>query len=100
MQAPNAEQIESAADSLTHPDGGNYPALTRLIFLSELSELESFGAARLDDLRRGGRALPPSVESLPADFRLGYLLGLQTARTSIAANPKIVAAKIDPSDVL
>lgn len=102
MQAPNAETIEGAADTLqqiqkdsTKPP--RYPLLSEFIFNSELKELDSaIGAATVAKLK----ATPLPKSDLPHAFRMGYLLGLQTARICVAESVKVIQADIKPEEVL
>lgn len=92
MQAPNASQIEQAADSLA-VKGGDYPNLSDFIRRSQVKELQSaMGAETIEKL---GAAFPPSKE-----FIAGYELGLQTARFALVGSISLMIAKIKPTDVL
>lgn len=84
MIIPNAEQIEGAADSLVK--GG--PTWGRA---DQQKELDSFGAERAKTLGASG---------LSDDFRRGYELGIQAARTVVAGSVIIAIKNIDPRDVL
>lgn len=73
MQAPNAEQIEMAADNLE--------SVPQWLRESQLKELDSFG-------------------SVSVDFQKGYELGLRVARVVISQSMAVIIAKIKPEDIL
>jgi hypothetical protein len=98
MQSPNAETIEGAADNLKQ-GGTEYPALSDFIRLSQLKELDGFGPGRLEQLRAAFK-MDPSADGLPDDFRLGYMLGVQTARCTLMQSMTLMMAKVKASDVL
>ena len=81
--APNAEQIETAADSLKSAD--------QKMLQAQAKELISFGPGRAEAL---------GASSLTEDFQLGYTLGLQTARTVLAGSVALALKDVDPKDVL
>lgn len=103
MNAPNAEAIEAAADSLraifkdTDPPV-EYPALREFLFNAELKELDSaMGGEQITQLQK--LQLPTSAK-LPHALRCGYLLGLQTARISLQRSVKLIEAELEPGDIL
>jgi hypothetical protein len=75
--APSVMLIEVAATQLV-----SLPPMARA---SQLRELQNFGEVRARSL--GATGLSP-------DFRLGYELGLQTARMYLSMNPVAVQAGI------
>jgi hypothetical protein len=83
MLIPAAMFIESAADSL--------PRLTDFVKTDQLKELASFGDVRAQRIGATG---------LSEDFKIGYTLGLQVARTLLAQNVTLLMAKINSSDLL
>jgi hypothetical protein len=83
MQAPNAEQIEMAADNLN--------SVPQFIQESQLKELNSFGDHRAKLIGASG---------LSVDFQKGYQLGLRVARVVISQSMAVVLAKIPPEDIL
>ena len=83
MLSPAVMFIESAADSLK-----DTPEWLRE---SQQKELTSFGDSRAQQIGASG---------LSDDFRKGYELGLQTARSVIAVSAVLVAGAVNPSDVL
>ena len=86
MVIPAAMQIEVAADSLKANSQRNLFALE-----DQRKELETFGESRAQTLGASG---------ISDDFKIGYALGLQTARVMIATNPHVLAAEWPASDVL
>jgi len=102
MISPNAETIEGAAENLSKaPSQGEYPTLNQFALNSELHELDAFGPGRFDELKAKLK-MPPSVDGMTDDFRIGYLLGLQTARFCLFGSIKLRLAQppINPVDVL
>lgn len=83
MQAPNAEQIEMAADNLE--------SVPQFVRESQLKELNSFGSHRAELMGASG---------LSVDFQKGYELGLRVARVVISQSMAVVIAKIKPEDIL
>ena len=87
MLAPNAEQIETAAEQLKR---------LRLeangILLSQYKELKAFGPTRANEIG--------ALEGLSSDLALGYELGLQVARVVISQSIAISQAGIKPEEVL
>ena len=83
MQFPAAMFIEAGADRMKQMSGSDLN--------QELLELEAFGDERARDLRASG---------LSKDLRIGYALGLETARVILATNPALRRAGIDPSQIL
>jgi hypothetical protein len=81
--APNAEQIEAAADSLKSAD----PKMLQ----SQAKELMSFGPGRAQQINASG---------LSEDFQVGYTLGLQTARKVLSGSVALALKGVDPSEVL
>jgi hypothetical protein len=83
MQIPAAMFIESAADDLSKlPDS---------VRADQLKELASFGDARATQIGASG---------LSDDFKAGYTLGLQVARTMLAQSAALAIANINPDDLL
>jgi hypothetical protein len=83
MIAPNAETIEMAADNLKSvPD---------FIQKSQIQELQSFGDVRAQGIGASG---------LTEDFKVGYALGLQTARMILATSAVLAIKGVDPLQVL
>jgi len=97
MIAPNAEQIEAAAENLlrgtTKEPVSVYPILSDFIYDSQLKELESAMGAEI--LEKLGSSFP-----LTENFKLGYMLGIQTARMVLMTSMSLITAKIKPEDVL
>jgi hypothetical protein len=85
MLSPNAEQIETAVDGLK--------SVTTFIRESQQKELTS--AMGADTLEKMGSTYP-----LTHDFRLGYELGLQTARIVIAQSVALRLKDVNPEEVL
>lgn len=83
MQIPATMVIESAADSLA--------TLSDFVRIDQLKELASFGAVRAQKIGASG---------LSDDFKFGYELGLQVARTVLVTNPALAMAGIKPGDLL
>jgi len=83
MQIPAAMFIESAADQM--------PKLSDFVRNDQLKELASFGDLRAQELGASG---------LSDDFKIGYTLGLQTARTVVAGSPALMVKGVKPDDVL
>lgn len=83
MQIPAAMFIESAADSLK--------TLTDFVRKDQQKELSSFGDVRAQAIGASG---------LSDDFRKGYELGLQTARTVVAGSAALIIKGVDPKEVL
>ena len=83
MQAPNAEQIETAADTIN-----KVPSFVRA---SQTKELHSFGEVRAQAL---------GVSGLSLDFVKGYELGLQTARIALAGSGLLVMKGVKADDLL
>jgi hypothetical protein len=105
MQSPAAMFIESAADSFSKDgsvDGIPYPAMPIGVRESELKELASFGDMRAQKLSLWDEDSNAEVfaTGLSADFRIGYLLGLQVARMVLAGSVALALAKVKPEDVL
>lgn len=92
MQSPAVMFIESAAEALPKRQ-----VIDNWIFASQVKELDSFGPGRLEDLR-AKVLLDPS--DMPNDFRLGYLLGIETARTLLRMNVGLMKAGVKPEDLL
>lgn len=84
MMAPSAMLIEAAAQSVKGSDNGE-------ILVQQDRELTAFGGKRAQALGASG---------LSDDFRLGYMLGLATARTALRMQPRIVQAGLNPGDLL
>ena len=82
MLSPAAMMIEAAADAL--------PNVKQSMRDSQQRELSSFGDVRAQKLGASG---------LSDDFRKGYELGLQTARTVLAGSPLLALSNIKPGDV-
>lgn len=78
MTVPEAELIEEAARSLS-----KIPVFVRD---QQMVELESFGDEEAINLGASG---------LSEDFKIGYALGLQTARALLSVTPAAIQAKID-----
>lgn len=83
MQAPNADQIEIAADQLKTVDRG--------MMNSQIKELREFGDVRASAV--GAHGCSP-------DFVLGYVLALQTARVVLAQSVALAMAKVPPETLL
>ena len=83
MIIPDAESIEGAADDLKTVD----PKW----LADQQTELSSFGP---------GRAIALGASGLSGDFRIGYELGIQTARLMVTNNAALILAKVKPEDVL
>ena len=83
MIVPAAMDIESAADSLKN--------LPHWIHDDQLKELAAFGDARAKELGASG---------VSDDFKIGYLLALQTARVMIASSAELATKGADPNKVL
>jgi hypothetical protein len=96
MKAPNAEQIEGAAEILSRDLATGptmYPLVTQFLLDMQIKELESaMGAAALKQL---GIGYPMSM-----DFKAGYQLGVQAARVVMAASAILILAGVKPEDVL
>lgn len=90
MLSPNAEQIEEAAPQIA--------TLPAWLLQSQLKELDSFGPGRLAKLK--GITLPPSLDGMPEPFRLGYLLGVQTARYVLTNSATLALVNIKAEDLL
>jgi hypothetical protein len=93
--APAAQFIESAADG--------WSAVDPNMLTSEVKELNSFGPQRVQKMLASTpepivAALRQSTMS--ADLTLGYLLGLQVARTILAGSPQLAIARIKPGSLL
>jgi hypothetical protein len=83
--APNAEQIEGAVDSLKSIDAR--------IHDEQLRKLEeAMGQSTLEKL---GSTYP-----LTADLKIGYQIGLQTARQVMAQSAVLAIEHVNPDDVL
>lgn len=105
MQSPAAMFIESAAESFSKDgalNGNPYPAMPAWLRESELRELASFGDVRAQKLGLWDEATNAEVlaTGLSADFRIGYLLGLQVARTMLVGSMPLMLKSIKPSEVL
>jgi hypothetical protein len=103
MLSPNAETIEGAADNLTRDPAQvkfpeDYPALNTFMLESQLKELDAFGHGRLIYLR--AIKLPDSLYGMPDDFRLGYLLGVQTARMVLLGSAALALKGLEAKDIL
>ena len=83
MIVPSAEILEETQES-----SWPVPEPTANLQLKELDEWGPFRARKL------------GASSLTPDFILGYVFGLQVARTMIANSAVLALAKIDPNDVL
>lgn len=83
MVSPSVMFIEMAAGSV-----GSIPEWIRE---SQQKELTSFGDYRAQQIGASG---------LTDDFRKGYELGLQTARTVLAMSVALVTKGVNPSDAL
>lgn len=83
MQIPAAMYIESAADSIS--------TLTDFVRTDQQKELSSFGDVRAQRIGATG---------LSGDFRSGYQLGLQVARTMLAGSAILAMAHVKASDLL
>lgn len=83
MQAPNCEEIEIAADTFGQVD--------ELVRISQVKELETAGEHLAKDLGASG---------LSKDFKIGYELGLQAARVTLAGNAQLVMRGIDSKTLL
>jgi hypothetical protein len=93
--APAAMLIELAADGWSKAD----PKM----LTSEIQELNSFGSVRAQKM--AATSPDATVEALrlsnvSADFTLGYLLGLQVARTVLAGSPQLAIQGIKPDSLL
>jgi hypothetical protein len=85
MLSPNASQIETAVDTLM--------SVSNFVRESQQKELTSaMGAPTLEKI---GSTYP-----LTHDFRLGYELGLQTARIVIAESVALILKHVNPDEVL
>lgn len=82
MTAPSVLLIEMAADVLCsrHQTEGE-----RFIRHSQSRELQTFG---------DGRAKKLGASGLSDDFKLGYALGMETARMYLQGNPLAVEAGV------
>lgn len=78
MIIPAAMHIEAAIDSLKK----QLPNVR----ISEMSELTEVGSARVQAIGARG---------MTADLLIGYVLGIETARTWLALDPKASAAKLE-----
>ncbi|HVI10204.1 MAG TPA: hypothetical protein VND65_18080 [Candidatus Binatia bacterium] len=85
MQAPSAQQIESAADQLLQRK------VPEFISNSQRAELIAFGDARAKAIGASG---------VTRDFIIAYELGLQTGRTVLAMSGALVQAGIHAEDLL
>ena len=83
MIVPSAEILEETQES-----GWPVPEPTANL---QLEELDSFGPFRAQKL---------GASSLTPDFILGYVFGLQVARTMIAGSAALALAHVDPNEVL
>jgi hypothetical protein len=83
MQIPAAMFIESAANQIHK--------LSDFARRDQLKELESFGDSRATQLGASG---------LSDDFKAGYTLGLQVARTMLATNAQLTIAGIKTDELL
>lgn len=83
MQAPPAMNIEMAADSMKN--------LNEFVRESQMKELNSFGDARAQAIGATG---------LSEDFKKGYELGLQTARSVLLMSGTLVVHNVKPEDLL
>lgn len=105
MQSPAVMFIESAADTFAK-DGAikdnPYPAIPSWLRESELKELASFGDARVQKLSIWDEESNKEVfaTGLSPDLRIGYLLGLQVARTMLVLSMSLRLKGVEPSDVL
>jgi len=99
--APAAQFIESAADGLksANPD----------MLAAEVKELGSFGSTRIQSASDAlwplvGDQISSAFEGMQHDpdtsFAMGYLLGLQVARTILAGSPQLAIAGIKPDYLL
>ena len=82
MLSPPVMMIEMAADSLKD--------VPEWLQDSQRRELYSFGPGRASKLGA----------TLSDDFRIGYELGLATARTILRGSAVLALAKVKPEDVL
>lgn len=83
MLSPSVMMIEAAVDS--------FKDLPDWLRESQQKELTSFGDYRAQRLGATG---------LSGDFRKGYELGLNTARTVLAMSAALVLKGVKPADVL
>lgn len=86
MLSPAVMFIESAIDWMKKSD-----YMPDWLRQSQIKELNSLGDARAKSVGASG---------LTEDFRVGYELGLATARTILMGSPALRLKGIDPSDVL
>ena len=86
MLAPAVMFIEQAIDTMKSPD-----YMPQWLQESQRKELNSLGPAR---------AQKAGASGLTDDFRVGYELGLATARTILAESPLLALNGIKPGDVL
>jgi len=100
MFGPNAGMIEAAADTLSQSPG-RYPIPSAMVLAEELRELKEFGDDRAQQLSLVDPETLSKVNAtgLSVDFRLGYLLGLQTARMILADSGALAMKGVDPNDV-
>ena len=91
--APAAMFIESAADGITSAD----PKM----LAAEVNELGSFGVVRAQKIAATDEMVAALRQStLSADLTLGYLLGLQVARTILMGSPQLAMKGIKPDSLL
>jgi hypothetical protein len=93
--APAAMFIESAADGLKSAD----PKM----LAAEIGELNSFGSHRAQQMLPGMSMEMVEVfrtSQLSADFTLGYVFGLQVARTMLRGSPQLAMKDIKPDSLL
>lgn len=83
MISPSVMMIEAAVDS--------FKSLPQWLRESQQNELTSFGDDRAKQLGATG---------LSDDFRKGYELGLNTARTVLATSVTLELKEVEASDVL
>jgi hypothetical protein len=81
--APSVMFIEMAQDSLHNAD-------PRML-ASQEAELKSFGDVRAQEI---------GAKGISSDLRIGYMLGLQTARMILASSPALILKGVKPEDVL
>jgi len=99
--APAVMFIELAADGLSKAD----PRM----FTAEVNELGSFGSTRIQTVSAAlwplvGDQISNAFEGIQHDpdtsFAMGYLLGLQVARTILMGNPQLAIKGIKPDSLL
>jgi hypothetical protein len=83
MLSPAVMQIEVAADSLQD--------LNSFVRVSQIKELQSFGDVRAQAIGASG---------LSDDFKKGYELGLETARTVLKMSGLLVMKNVKSEDLL